>query len=159
ADFLSTLRVALYAAEADRLRRREESRLVSAIVELCRPQRSRETLRSIITFNFDDLLEQFLKEHSIRHRSIYAEGQKPSSHELPIYHVHGFLPERGDIAQDQEIVFSEDAYHTQFIDSFSWSNLVQLNHLNQHLCLFIGLSMTDPNLRRLLDISKRRNPD
>ena len=56
-----------------------------------------------------------------------------------------------------EVVFSEDAYHSQFIDPFSWSNLVQLNHLNNSTCLFIGISLTDPNMRRLLDVSIRKN--
>lgn len=58
-----------------------------------------------------------------------------------------------------EVVFSEDAYHSQFIEPFSWSNLIQLNKLSQNTCLFIGLSLTDPNLRRLLDVAIRKNPE
>ena len=58
-----------------------------------------------------------------------------------------------------EVVFSEDAYHSQFIEPFSWSNLIQLNKLSQNTCLFIGLSLSDPNLRRLLDVANRKNPD
>ena len=63
------------------------------------------------------------------------------------------------MAPDNKAVFAEDAYHDKFIDSFSWSNLTQLNHLNQNPCLLVGLSITDPNLRRLLDVSMRKNPD
>jgi len=69
------------------------------------------------------------------------------------------LPREGEIDERQELVFSSDAYHTQFIDPFSWSNLTQLNHLSQTTCLFVGLSMTDPNLRRLLDVSMRKDPE
>ena len=83
---------------------------------------------------------------------------KNESSELPIYHVHGFLPRHEKIPKDREIIFSEDAYHGQFIDPFSWSNLIQLNKLSQNTCLFIGLSLTDPNLRRLLDVANRKNP-
>ena len=43
-----------------------------------------------------------------------------------------------------EVVFSEDAYHSQFMEPFSWSNLIQLNKLGQSTCLFVGLSLTDP---------------
>jgi hypothetical protein len=77
--------------------------------------------------------------------------------ELPIFHVHGFLPSKGKLPDNADIVFSEDAYHTQFIDPFSWSNLVQLNYLNTSTCLFLGISLTDPNMRRLIDVSKRKS--
>ncbi len=152
-DFLEHVRKALYKTDPT------TSDLINSIVELCRPQRSRESLHSIITFNFDDLIEANLKKSVIKHKSIFREGQRCAPSELPIYHAHGFLPRSGRLSKDHEVVFSEDAYHSQFIDSFSWSNLIQLNHLNQNLCLFVGLSMTDPNLRRLLDVSMRKNPD
>lgn len=152
-DFLDHVRVALYKGDPT------TSGLIQAIVELCRPQRARESLHSIITFNFDDLIEEELKKNVIKYKSIFKEGQRCAALELPIYHAHGFLPRSGRLTKDHQVVFSEDAYHSQFIDSFSWSNLIQLNHLNQNLCLFVGLSMTDPNLRRLLDVSMRKNPD
>ena len=133
--------------------------VIEAISELARPQRSRKSLNAIITYNFDDLIEQRLKSNSINYKSIYKEGQRFETSELPIFHVHGFLPKNNDLHSNSEIVFSEDAYHTQFIEPFSWSNLVQLNYLTQNLCVLVGLSLTDPNLRRLLDVSIRKNPD
>jgi len=152
-DFLSMVRKTLYAKSTD------SSELLDAIVDLCRPQRSRKSLQAIITFNFDDLIESNLRRQHITHVPIYSEGKKASRFELPIYHVNGFLPRDGDLSAENSIVFSEDTYHSQFIDPFSWSNLVQLNQLNHGICLFVGLSMTDPNLRRLLDVSMRKNPE
>lgn len=152
-DFLEYVRSSLYNEEP------RTSPLIDSIVELCRPQRARNSLNSIITFNFDDLLEQNLKLNHIDYHSVFAEGQRPNRSEIPIYHVHGYLPRTGNLTEKNEVVFSEDAYHSQFIDSFSWSNLVQLNHLSQSVCLFVGLSMTDPNLRRLLDVAMRKTPD
>lgn len=151
-DFLKTIRNALYKGNPS------TSKLLDVIVELCRPQRSRESKHSIITFNFDDLIETNLAKNHIRYCSVYNEGQRPEKEELPIYHVHGYLPSKGELSRDNNVVFSEDAYHSHFIDSFSWSNLIQLNHLNQNICIFVGLSMTDPNLRRLLDVAMRKNP-
>jgi len=132
--------------------------LIESIIGLARPQRDNKPLDSIITFNFDCLIEESLNKEKIKNKAIYAEGNVHDPSELPIYHVHGYLPRKGILTEQNELVFSEDAYHSQFIDSFSWSNLIQLNKLTQNTCLFIGISLTDPNMRRLLDVAWRKNP-
>jgi hypothetical protein len=152
-DFIKKVREALYSAKPT------SCDLISAIVDLARPQRDGKPLDSIITFNFDALIEENLSSASVLNKAIYTEAIKHDPNELPIYHVHGFLPRSGKIPEDTDIVFSEDAYHGQFIDSFSWSNLIQLNKLTQNTCLFVGVSLTDPNLRRLLDVAWRKNHD
>ena len=152
-DFSSELRDALYQENPN------TSDIIEAIVELSRPQRDGKPLDSLITFNFDNLIEEDLDKNRVKHKSIYAEGMRSKSSELPIFHVHGYLPRNGRIPRDRDIVFSEDAYHSQFIDPFSWSNLIQLNKLSHNTCLFVGLSLTDPNLRRLLDVANRKNPN
>lgn len=152
-DFASKLRGALYLGNPN------TSDIIEAIVELSRPQRDGKPLDSIITFNFDNLIEEALERSRVKHKPIHTEGMRSKSSELPIYHVHGYLPRKGRITKDKDIVFSEDAYHSQFIDPFSWSNLIQLNKLSHNTCLFIGLSLTDPNLRRLLDVANRKNPN
>jgi hypothetical protein len=45
------------------------------------------------------------------------------------------------------------------MDPFSWSNLIQLSKLTQNTCLLVGISLTDPNMRRLLDVAWRKSPD
>lgn len=133
-----------------------ETNMMKAIVELARPKRRGKRLESIITFNFDDLIECALSKHKIEYCSIWKEGQIYGMDALPIFHVHGFLPNQREI-DSPNLVFSEEAYHSQFIDPYSWSNLIQLNTFSANICLFVGLSLSDPNLRRLLDISWRRN--
>lgn len=150
-DFEEEVRKALYQDS------KETCDIIDAIVELARPQRGRAHLESIISFNFDDLLEQNFKKSSIVHKPIHSEGSRCGASELPIFHVHGYLPKQGKLDKNSKIVFSEDSYHDQFVDPFSWSNLTQLNKFTQNTCLFVGLSMTDPNLRRLLDVAKRRD--
>lgn len=74
--------------------------------------------------------------------------------------MHGFLPEIRDGYDGLDkstLVFSEEGYHQIYLDHYHWSNLVQLNTLRENNCLMIGLSMSDPNLRRLLDISSKSN--
>lgn len=152
-DFCKKVREELYSAKPT------TCPLIDSIVELSRPQRDGKPLDSIVTFNFDGLIEENLTASNILNRAIYTEAINHDSNELPVYHVHGYLPRTGKIPDETDIVFSEDAYHSQFIDPFSWSNLIQLNKLTQNTCLFVGISLTDPNLRRLLDVAWRKNPD
>jgi hypothetical protein len=152
-DFPKEVRNALYAQQTG------NSPLIDSIVELSRPQRDGRTLDSIITFNFDCLIEENLAANNILSKAIFSEVIRHDPNELPIYHVHGYLPRTGKIPEESELVFSEDAYHSQFIDPFSWSNLIQLTKLTQNNCLFVGISLTDPNMRRLLDVAWRKNPE
>ena len=68
-----------------------ETNMMKAIVELARPKRNGKRLESIITFNFDDLIENALLQHKIEYCSIWKEGQIHGIDQLPIYHVHGIL--------------------------------------------------------------------
>lgn len=135
-----------------------DSELIKSIASMCLPRRAGAKVKSVITYNFDDLLERQLISNSILHKCIYTNNESLDPDELPVYHVHGFLPEdrkHYDGLDKSTLVFSEEGYHHIYSDSYHWSNLVQLNSFRENNCLMVGLSMTDPNLRRLLDISSK----
>ena len=141
---------------------KKTSDLLKEIVQLCVPNRGKTGIQAIINYNFDDLIEKHLENQRVKYRSIYSDGVKPNSDELGIYHVHGFLPQnKGDYENLAKslLVFSEEGYHKLLLEPYNWANMSQLNYLTNNTCLFIGLSMTDPNLRRLLDISSQKNFD
>ena len=150
----SAVRTRLYAT----LQAAEDTYLMKEIRQLCAAASSNPRLNAVISYNFDDILEQCLKslEIDIPFRSIFKMGVHPHSNELPIYHVHGFLPRDEDLQPEDRITFSEDIYHEQYSDIYSWSNMVQINKFRDNTCLFIGLSFTDPNMRRLLDIANKQ---
>ncbi|OAJ62818.1 hypothetical protein A6V36_20470 [Paraburkholderia ginsengiterrae] len=154
--FKVAIREALY-----RLRRQDQpmdSDLIKTLVKLCMPRRSGALVRSVVTYNFDDLFERQLDTKTIPFRCVFSENAVVDADELPVYHVHGFIPERADLyhgVEDATLVFAEEGYHHIYTDAYHWSNLVQLNALRDSTCLMVGLSMTDPNLRRLLEIAKR----
>lgn len=138
----------------------KDSNLIKEIVHLCIPKRSGAKIKAVITYNFDDLIEQELKKQGIEFCSICTEDNTHSIEELPIYHVHGFIPEYEEhynIKNGNAPIFSEEEYHQVYSTPYHWSNLIQLSYFREYTCLFIGLSMTDPNLRRLLEISARQS--
>jgi hypothetical protein len=132
--------------------------LLWAISDLCMATRRGSRVHSVVTYNFDDLLEENLTSRRVRALPVFEASAAPSADELPVYHVHGFLPR--DRASDarlerEPVVFAEQQYHALYTDPYHWTNIVQLNAIRERTCVFIGLSMTDPNLRRLLEIGSR----
>ena len=47
----------------------------------------------------------------------------------------------------------EKEYHKIYQEYYNWGNVEQLQALCRSTCFFMGLSMKDPNMRRLLDIA------
>lgn len=133
--------------------------LLGTLARMTHPRRSGAKVKAVVTFNFDDLLECELERTGDFYKSIFREADLPTHDELPIYHVHGFLPRdrsKYDNLGDGILVLAEEGYHELYSDTYHWSNLVQLNLLRESTCLFVGLSLADPNLRRLLEIAARR---
>jgi hypothetical protein len=134
------------------------SPLMDEIVRFCIAPGKSPNLNSIITYNFDDILEQSILKSSLDlpYKSVFGQGLDIDAGELPIYHVHGYLPENGKLTESNQITFGENIYHKQYVDTYSWNNIVQINKFRDNNCLFIGTSLTDPNTRRLLDISNQQ---
>lgn len=115
-------------------------------------------VNEVITYNFDDLLEQNLAKlnltDSVDYTAISKDAEIKGHNTLPIYHVHGIIPKEGPV---DTVVFSEEEYHKRYSTAYHWTNVEQLHALTRMHCFFVGLSMTDPNLRRLLDAAKEMN--
>lgn len=109
-----------------------------------------DLVTGVITYNYDDLIEQGLSKIDVKNYSVYENNEPDTS--FPICHVHGLSSQYNPI--DSTIVLSEKEYHEIYSRAFHWSNVEQLHALQRSNCFFIGLSMTDPNLRRLLDIAR-----
>lgn len=116
--------------------------VLASIARLCAGGRVHE----VVTYNFDRLLEEALVH--VRHRVIEPDTF-PRGGELPLFHVHGWVGRERD--EREWLVVTEDDFHEKYADPFDWANVVQLGAFSRRSCLFVGLSMEDPDLRRLLD--------
>ena len=121
------------------------SPLIDAVAELV----VKCNVESVISYNYDDLVEQKIKK-SKECSSIYDKSRPEHGNALQVFHVHGFIPQDGAWSP---IVLGEKEYHKIYQEAYNWGNVEQLHSLCRNVCFFIGLSMNDPNLRRLIDVS------
>lgn len=143
------------------------SELLDALIALIRPQRNVSGVQAIINYNYDDILEERLRRDSVPCLTVLSGKQKLGRGKIPSYHVHGALPigqyfsrsGKPTKIDNGNFVFSEDEYHSEYADPYRWSNLTQIGLLGRHKGLFVGLSMQDPNLRRLIDVTHRQYPE
>jgi hypothetical protein len=154
--FEKFVRCALYKGTESK---KSKSKLLDEIIRLCSDGEGEKLLDCIITYNYDDTLEYYLEENNQKnYRSIYySEMDEPGM--IPIYHVHGFLPRKGNLTDKNKIILSEEAYHVLYNTNNAWNNKIQLNKFIENKCLLIGLSLNDPNLQRLLDSTKKARHD
>jgi hypothetical protein len=127
---------------------------LKAVADLCTKGSSkRQSVRSVISYNYDNLLELSIADARVQ--PIWQANQRLKRGALPVYHVHGYIPIEGSRSSPEEVVFTEEQYYLAAQNAYSWSNLVQIKHLSSSVGLMIGLSLTDRNMRRLLDALKK----
>lgn len=104
----------------------------------------------ILTTNYDELIEQALVARGVprsRLRSYVRAldaGQRARD-AVAVTHLHG-LAGRGGA---REIVLTEEHYQRMQLGR-SWQEQLVTERLERSLCLFVGTSLTDPNLIRYL---------
>jgi hypothetical protein len=100
----------------------------------------------IATGNYDGLLEQALRDRGFVTHSYVRWRQEPIG-SAAVYHLHGRL--MPGYSATGRIVLAEDDYaEVQYPGS--WQERFMRNALESSVCIFVGLSLTDPNLIRWL---------
>jgi len=126
------------------------STLLSGIAELCAGDVGNT---EILSYNYDNLAETALQQLGVPTSSIWQPTASRKVGTVPIYYPHGYLKYGG--GPTVSIVLGEDDYSEYAIDQFGWKNSVQLRQFSSTTCLFLGFSLTDPQVRRLLWVAKR----
>jgi NAD-dependent SIR2 family protein deacetylase len=149
--FLEDVRTALYQGGRDPFHERQPATTLDAVGAFIEAG-ARAHIARVVTFNYDDLLERELMRRRVPHHTVYR-SRGPRSPGIRVVHAHGYLP-RHDAIPAHDIVLSEDDYHRILGDPDHWSSRAVSATLRDHEGLFIGLSLRDPNLRRLLDATR-----
>ena len=115
----------------------------------------------VLTYNFDNYLEQNLEKARIGFNVLFNKDGLLNE-KLSIYHVHGFLPEvdyktHMKPVHMQSIYLTEENYNELYNQPYSWQIASQLSFFRENICLFIGCGLSDPNIRRLLELTRSQH--
>lgn len=111
---------------------------------------------SIITYNFDTNLEYILKKREIKYTVVYDDNSFVNKGtQVDIYHVHGLLPYNryNEKKYTDSLIFNESEYFYLYNNPYCWNITKQLHDFKFNVCLFIGISLTDPDMKRLLELA------
>lgn len=123
--------------------------------------------KSIISFNAEPILliilnslilEKYSDDDHPYPKKIFCKMTNGISHQgnkqIPFYFCHGLLPINENVhtcsTSLDKLVFLEEEYLQLANNSFSWQATTFLNACTTQHIVFIGTSLTDPNMRRWL---------
>jgi len=115
----------------------------------------RGTVDTIVTFNYDSLLESYFQHHGLFVVPVLSENQPTKKADITVYHPHGFLPhpETG-FPKSQDIVLAQSQYDKTVVTP--WESTLE-NLFATRFCIFVGLSGNDERLVDLLEKVQKRN--
>ncbi len=150
-DFHVVVRGALY--ERKELRKFEPTEVHYALAKLA--VESSPPFPCVHTTNYDELMELALSAAAGRRASAVHVGRRSWADGPRVVHLHGFFPYTPPpVAQKarlaRELILSDLDYSRLSNDHSAWTNRELLNLLDSRSVLIAGMSMTDPNVRRLL---------
>lgn len=126
-----------------------------------------------VNYNFDDTLQELLDSSRNKKADDEREGTQEAERGFEtvweptvqfrykssvIYHPNGFLPRQLYRGPSPRLVFLEDAFADQMIDTQRGHYSTLLSHLYRYTSLLMGLSLDDPTLKHLLRQSAQANP-
>jgi SIR2-like domain len=118
-------------------------------------------IHAVVTFNLDALLQAYVRARYGKRllRTVERPSASSNPEKISIYHMHGLLRfdrKAHDPTKEaaDAVVLTEQDYFNFFNNPMSLFNYTFMYLLREFSCLFIGLSMQDENIRRLLHFSK-----
>ncbi len=155
-DYLDVVTKNLYAGVSIKMADLRKNETLAALGALVMSS-VRGSVTSVITYNFDDLLELYLHYHGFK---THVVGNIPAWNrkaDVRILHPHGELPSHPKAARTGWIVFDRASYSKRTALEPLWRE-EQLPILRRNTCLFVGLSSRDDELDPLLSEIQTKHP-
>ena len=142
-----------------------QKKTLAAVANLMKSDKD-QLIHNVITYNYDNLLETYLRNISgcapEKVHSIVKKDQLKDfgdNTEWNIYHVHGripVVPYPGEEMSESVILTESDYYQEEQIN-YSWTNILQSYAMLRSNLIFIGFSGTDYNFRRIVKYVNQEN--
>jgi hypothetical protein len=136
-----------------------QSMLLIAIGALVMPS-ARGSIRDVITLNFDDLLEWYLRLHGFSATSVTTfPTYLRSDYDVTVFHPHGFLP----LVDNREATNWLVLRHSEFVARLArtsgeaWPNYLTSLFMTKRL-LAIGSSMSDIDIEVHMAAAHKEHP-
>ena len=133
---------------------------------------------AILSFNAEPLLYALINSF-IREKALGQSNKEPDmldmmvksiaahdKHRIPYYFCHGALlsyisqTEDTILCTDSKLVFLENQYLQMSNSTFSWQSSTFLSQCTNSVLIFVGVSLSDPNMRKWLSwVQTERNVD
>jgi hypothetical protein len=114
----------------------------------------------ILTTNYDNLVEGSFNSKYGKHllHPVAREGARETFQDrriIPVYHMHGYVsyvddPSSPGGVKSSGLVLTEKDYYQTFYNLLGFSNAVAGSFFRRFPSIFVGCSMTDRNVRRIL---------
>lgn len=119
-----------------------------------------------INYNFDDTIQRLLSatrtteelEQSRGYTTLWSSNVYMFPKSSVVYHPNGFLPYRISEHPSERLVFLEDSFADQLIESIHGHYNVLTDYFTHNTCLLLGLSLSDPTLKHILRTNATNHP-
>lgn len=127
---------------------------------------SHDNIKAVITYNYDDYLSSAINllKDNVNYKPRIKQDIKPldvysgwkdepiKNDSFLIYHIHGMIQPIDKVAPhcSNQVVLSLEEYYDMARDTYSWQSAKQINYLTQYTCAFIGASLADMTMQRVV---------
>lgn len=149
-DFIDVLHRAIYKEYEDDFGKLRGSHTLNSIYATIASAK-RASAQVVVTLNYDDVIETFLRFHGLIVQSIYPGCLVKEDADEYVYHPHGFVPYniKSAVSKPEEIVLTRADYIKIFANTDSEWDILILERLITSTPIFVGLGEDDLNLLRL----------